>query len=431
MKKMSQVLSSPITLFGGILAGFLIAFFGKPLIPFLKPFSTVYLNLLKMCVIPIVSTAVAVNLRRLVGEKNKHIMVKWLLVVLCALLAAAALGTAVGFALRDWSAPSKDAMEQLTHTGGTERKIEFYTVSYYHPEEIEVEEHSFSISTFLTDTVPGNIFESLSNNNMIQVLFFFIVVGILLGILPKADTEVITAGLEGIYKMFCRFVQNILLFLPFGMCAMLAVQFSECDLAQMVGVVGKFILLQWIVMVVMILVSFFIIQLRTGLSFKEHLSALRRTFFVAFGSSSCIASISVAMEDSVDSLGLDEEVTKAILPIGITTFQYGVIASGAIAAVFGTGIYPVDITAQTIFIIIIGSIAFSLSIIGAPGVVAVSMLSIILTPLGVPSETIILIFLATIPFFDPAAVFASVYANIAVTSIVAPGKGRKKHEVSK
>ena len=432
MKRMNKILSSPVTLFVGILAGFLIAFFAKPLVPILRPFSTVYLNLLKMCVIPIVSTAVAVNLRRLVGHKTQGIMLRWILIVICGLLAAAAVGTGVSFLCRAWATPSADAIQQLTNTEDSADAITFYTVSYYEPEiSQEVTENSFSMAEFLTDTVPTNIFESLTNNNMMQIIFFFVVVGVLLGILPAEETDVITAGLEGIYQMFCHFVKDILLFLPFGMCAMLAVQFAECDLVQMMGVVGKFILLQWGVMLLLTLIAFCIIQVRTGLSVKEHLKAIRKTFFVAFGTSSCIASISVAMEDSVDRLGLDEEVTKAILPIGITTFQYGVIASGAIAAVYGTSIYPVDVTVQTIIVILIGAIAFSLSIIGAPGVVAVSMLSIILTPLGIPSETIVLIYLATIPFFDPIAVFSSVYSNIAVTALVVPGKGKKeKNEVS-
>ena len=184
-------------------------------------------------------------------------------------------------------------------------------------------------------------------------------------------------------------------------------------------------------MILLALLAFLIVQLKTGLPVREHLMAIKKTFFVACGTSSCIASISVAMEDSVDRLGLDEEVTKAILPIGITTFQYGVIASGAIAAVYGTSIYPVDVTVQTILIILVGAVTFSLSIIGAPGVVAVSMLSIILTPLGIPSETIVLIYLATIPFFDPLAVFSSVYSNIAVAAIVSPGKEKTaEYEVS-
>ena len=90
-----------------------------------------------------------------------------------------------------------------------------------------------------------------------------------------------------------------------------------------------------------------------------------------------------------------------------------------------------DVTVQTILIILVGAVTFSLSIIGAPGVVAVSMLSIILTPLGIPSETIVLIYLATIPFFDPLAVFSSVYSNIAVAAIVSPGKEKTaEYEVS-
>lgn len=429
---MNKILSSPVTLLAGIVSGFLIAFFAKPLVPFLKPFSTIYLNLLKMCVIPIVTTAVAVNLRRLVCHRTPGVMFRFLVVVACALLVSAALGTGVSFLCRSWAAPSARAIRQLTHEEDASDDIRFYTVSYYGTETEETEAGSFSMAEFLTDTVPSNIFEALSSNNMMQIIFFFVIVGVLLGILPAEETEVITAGLEGIYQMFCRLVKDILILLPFGMCAMLAVQFAECDILQMMSVVGKFIILQWGVMLLLAAVSFCVIQLKTGITVKEHLKAIRRTFFVAFGTSSCIASISVAMEDSVDKLGLDEEITKAILPIGITTFQYGVIASGAIAAVYGTSIYPVDITVQTIVIILIGAIAFSLSIIGTPGVVAVSMLSIILTPLGIPSETIVLIYLATIPFFDPIAVFSSVYSNIAVTTLVVPGKGKGiRHEIQK
>lgn len=430
---MNKILSSPITLLAGIVSGFLIAFFAKPLVPFLKPFSTIYLNLLKMCVIPIVTTAVAVNLRRLVCHKTPGVMLRFLVAVICALLVSAALGTGVSFLCRSWAAPSARAIQQLTHAEDASDDIKFYTVSYYGTDtEEDTAGGSFSMAEFLTDTVPSNIFEALSSNNMMQIIFFFVIVGVLLGILPAEETEVITAGLEAIYQMFCRLVKDILILLPFGMCAMLAVQFAECDILQMMSVVGKFIILQWGVMLLLTVVSFCVIQLKTGIPVKEHLKAIRRTFFVAFGTSSCIASISVAMEDSVDKLGLDEEITKAILPIGITTFQYGVIASGAIAAVYGTSIYPVDITAQTIIVILIGAIAFSLSIIGTPGVVAVSMLSIILTPLGIPSETIVLIYLATIPFFDPIAVFSSVYSNIAVTTLVVPGKGKVlKNEIQK
>ena len=125
MKRMNKILSSPVTLFVGILAGFLIAFFAKPLVPILRPFSTVYLNLLKMCVIPIVSTAVAVNLRRLVGHKTQGIMLRWILIVICGLLAAAAVGTGVSFLCRAWATPSADAIQQLTNTEDNADAITF------------------------------------------------------------------------------------------------------------------------------------------------------------------------------------------------------------------------------------------------------------------------------------------------------------------
>lgn len=416
------ILKKPWALLAGIFAGFLIAFFAKGLVPYLMPVSTLYLSLLKMCVIPIVSSAVAVNIRKLVRQKANGLVKRWLFVVAVALVCAAALGVGLSFAGKGFWMPDGDTRKQLSQMqseGGED--IIFQEISYYDDEVLsKTEGDTFSVTNFLVNAIPSNIFESLSQNSILQIVFFFVVTGLLLGVVQNEKTDMVTICLEGVYDIFCKLVSTILIFLPVGMCAMLAVQFQNSGVQGLAGALGKFIAMQYLVLLAMILLSFAVIQKRVGCSVKEHINAVKRTFFVAAGTSSCIASVSVAMDDCTDKFHMEPEITRAILPIGITTFQYGVIASATIAAVYGTAIYPVDINVQTILVIIIGAIIFSFSIIGAPGVVAVSMLSIMLTPLGIPSEAIILIYLATIPFFDPVAVFASVYSNIAVTSLVAP-----------
>lgn len=435
MKLFIKIMKSPVTLLVSIIAGFLTAIYGKNIVPYLSPINIIYTNLLQMCVLPIVSCAVAVNIRGLFNGKCRGLFRRWAAAVIVMLLFSAGFAVCLSLGARDYIRLDQETKQAVTKLqGADEEEMSFFTeVSYYEDEEVETAQEEFKVIDFLVNAIPTNIFVSFVNNDTLKVLLFFGLFGIMLGLIDEQRASAIQRGMEGIYQAFCRLVDIILILLPLSMYTMIAVQFSAEGMRGIVTALFKLILLIYLILFVVMVVSFCVIQMRTGCSVREHIKAVKRTFFVAVGTSSCISTVSVAMDDIPEHLGLDKQVSRSVMPIGMTIFQNGVIICAAVAAVFGTTIYNVDINLNTVLIILMGSIMYSFSIVGIPGIVAVSMLDMILSPLGIPSEMIVLIYLAIIPVIDPFSVFASVYSNIAITTVVnhKEGAGRRKGKLGK
>ncbi|MCM1089951.1 MAG: cation:dicarboxylase symporter family transporter [Muribaculum sp.] len=420
MKLFIKIMKSPFTLLLSIIAGFLTAIYGKAIVPYLAPINVIYINLLQMCVLPIVSCAVAVNIGALFHENCKGLFKRWAAAVMVMLLFSAGLAVCLSLTFRDSIRPDQETKQAVTKLQGTnDEESSFFTeVSYYEDEAEEITQEEFQVIDFLINAIPTNIFVSFVNNDTLKVLLFFGLFGIMLALIDERKAGAVQKGMEGIYQAFCRLVDIILIFLPLSMYTMIAVQFQTEGMTGIVTALFKVVLLIYLILFVVVAVSFCVIQKRTGCSVKEHIRAIKRTFFVAVGTSSCIATVSVAMDDVPEHLHLDKQVSRSVMPIGITVFQNGVIICAAVAAVFGTTIYDVNINLNTVMIILMGAIMYSFSIVGIPGIVAVSMLDMILSPLGIPSEVIVLIYLAIIPVIDPFSVFTSVYSNIAVTTVV-------------
>lgn len=427
---MIKILKSPWAMLAGIIAGVLIGLFARPLVTFLKPFSQIYLSLLQMCVLPIVACTVCINIGRLFSGTGRGIAARFLTAIVVTLLAAALIGTVCGFWLRGYMTPGAEAKLALAQLDGMSQSStldQFHRIEFYGEPVSQTAanaESGVSAIDFLLRAVPVNIFAALASGQTMQVLLFFALLGIMLGKVSPSQQAAVIHMMEGIYGALCELVNRILLLLPLALCAMLAEQFAADGMTAMAGPLLRLIIVIYLAVLVIIALNAVLIQYLSGCTWRQHWQAIKRTLFIALGTSSCMASIPSALEDCPAGLGLDKTITDSVLPISITMCQSGVVACGAIAAVFATTIYDVPINGSTVSIIILGAIVFSLSIIGVPGIVAVNMLSIILEPLGIPPQIIILIYLVTIPIFDPVSVFASVYSNFAVAGFVA-GRNKK------
>lgn len=432
MKLLIRGMKSPAALLAGILAGFLTALYAKGAVPYLQAVSTIYTSLLQMCVLPIVSCAVAVNIGALFKGKFKGLLGRWLIAVAVTLLLSAGIAVAFSLAARDLITPDEEtklALAGLQEAQDSEDSF-FTEVSYYSEPEPEAEQETgFSLMSFLVNAIPTNIFTAFTENNTLKVLLFFGLFGIMLGFIDQRKAAAVMRGMEGIYQAFCSLIDKILVFLPLGLCAMIAVQFSREGISGMIGPLFVLILLIYTVLLAIILISFAVAQRSAGCTLREHMRAIRRTFFVAVGTGSCIATVSVAMDDIPEYFHLDKGMARSLMPVGITIFQSGVVACAAVAAMFGSVLYDVEPGVHMVAFILAGSIMYSFSIVGIPGVLAVSMLGMLLSPVGIPSEVIVLLYLAIVPVIDPLSVFASVYSNIAITAVVAAERKRRRKQL--
>lgn len=414
-----KVLKSPVILILSIILGIVAGIYFPAAAPALKPLSTIYLSLLQMCVIPIVVSAVTINVGTLLQKENKRVFVKWITAVLTVFLIATSVCVSIGFLVADFISPGEEIKVLISDSGqaGEIDESKYVTnIEFYDNNAVE-EDTKYSLVSFLVSSIPSNIFSALSLGNMLMILFFFGVFGIMLTRIEPEFAAPFYKMFEGLSSAFNQLVNYILIPLPFAMFCVFTVQFSEEGMLEIVVSLLKLVIVIVASLMVLCSMFFLIIQRSTKCTGREHFLAVKRVLFITLGTSNCMATVAVAIEDSIQHLKLDKKITNAIMPIGITMCQSGVAGCTTIAAVFATTIYDVQIDLNSVMIIMVGAVMFSLSIIGVPGLVAVSMLSIVMTPLGMPSDLIILVYLAIIPIIDPFAIFTGVYGNFAIAAV--------------
>lgn len=118
------------------------------------------------------------------------------------------------------------------------------------------------------------------------------------------------------------------------------------------------------------------------------------------------------------NLNYKHSQVSLIVPIGITVARFGTIMAFAIMTLYMAQLYELHLSWIQISFILFGSILAGIATAGAPGEVAVSMISIVLAPLGLPVETAVTILLLTNPLTDPFLTTLNVQGNMTMISFI-------------
>lgn len=249
----------------------------------------------------------------------------------------------------------------------------------------------------LVKMVPDNIFSSASNNkNMLQVVFISIIFGIALIRIDRKFSNPVIAFLEGINQMIIQLVEMIMKFAPYGVFALLASSLSALsgDISQLSDILSALLLYMGIVIaglfIHMSITYLSILKFFTKVDIKHFLRSIRPVQLVAFSTSSSGATLPVTMKRCEKDLGVSEEISSFVLPLGATINMDGTALYQGVAAVFiaqAMGI-PLDLTAQ--FTIILTAVLASIGTAAVPSA-GIVMLIIILQAIGVDGQGIALI----------------------------------------
>lgn len=424
---MKKILQSPITLLVSIGLGILSGLYLSIITPFLEPINNIYISLLQVCSLPIIICAITINIGKIFQRSFRIVLKKWIIFTTIVMIISGAIGVLVASGMSNFLVPKDEARVSLSKASdkNNEKKIteSFSELEIYDENNIS-NENDFSLVDFLVGTIPENVFNALANNSTLQVVIFFMIFGTMLTFIDKQYSVPIIDLFEGINAALYKFMDVILLFLPLSVFIMMASLFSDNNMLSMLDSIFDFIIVNYIAITIFILLSFIIIAVSTKCSFKQHLHAMKRTFFVSIGTSSRSAVVPVTIEDSVKKMNLDETTVNSIIPIGTLLCPNGKILTSAVLAVYALIIYESPKNFSTLSIIVLGAILFSISISGISGAASVTMLSIMLQPIGLPTDVISIVLMTAVQFYQGVSTFAGIYSNLAVVSIIAPKKSK-------
>ena len=281
----------------------------------------------------------------------------------------------------------------------------------------------------LVDMVPGNVFLAASNNrNMLQIVFFAIFAGIALLMIPKEKARPLLDLFDSLNDMIIKMVEVIMLAAPVGVFALMADTITSIagdDLAQILELLGALGFYCIVVLLGLILHTTLtygsMILLLTPRSIKEFVRALTPVQLVAFSTSSSGATLPVTMERVEKELGVSEEVSSFVLPLGATINMDGTGLYQAVAAVFIAQTIGMDLDLSAQLTIVFTAVLASIGTAAVPGA-GIIILVIILESVGVPSAGIALI-LGVDRILDMCRTVTNVTGDATVATVVAASEG--------
>ena len=285
----------------------------------------------------------------------------------------------------------------------------------------------------IVDMVPSNFFNSASNNrNMLQVVFVAIIIGIALIQIKKEKAKPVLDFFEGINELVIKLVDNIMLIAPYGVFALIADTITSIagkNISNVLELLGALAFYMFAVIIGLLFQTLFtyslVLKLFSKMSFKKFYQGLAPAQILAFSTSSSGATLPVTMERCEEELGVSEEVSSFVLPLGATINMDGTALYQAVAAVFIAQTIGMDLGLGAQLTIVLTAVLASIGTAAVPGA-GVIMLVIILEAISVPSAGIALI-LGVDRILDMLRTVTNVTGDASVAVAVASSEGELKN----
>lgn len=350
----------------GIIVG--IGFQGNPdfAVTYIKPFGTIFLNLIKMIVVPVVLCSIISGVMSMKDIKRVGTVgVKTVVFYMLTTCVAVTLGL---------------VFANVLHVGGG-YQLQGEALTY------EAAATPSFMDTFV-NIFPSNFIAPLSSATMLQVIVIALLFGfgvILAGEKGKAFGDFIDSSTEVCIKVMSMIIKLS----PIGVFALL-VPVIAVNGVDILGPLFRLIVIAYVVYIVhMVIVYSSAAKVLGHVSPMRFFKGMAPAMTMAFSSASSVGALPLNMECS-EKLGAKKEITSFVLPLGATINMDGTAIYQGVCAVFIAQVFGIDLSlTQQITIVLTATLA-SIGTAGVPGS-GMIMLSMVLQSVGLPIEGIALV----------------------------------------
>lgn len=366
-KKLSLAVQIFIGLGLGIIAGLIFLAAGKAewAVSYVKPLGTIFLNLIKFIVVPIVLTSIisgVISMKdiRKVGSIGLKTVVYYMATTACAVV--------IGLVFANLFK-------------GTYQTLQTSGLEYAAPE-------ATSFMDTLVGIFPSNILAPMVEANMLQVIVIALFFGF--GIILAGDKgQPFADVVNSLYEVSMIIMDLILKLSPIGVFCLITPVVAENG-AEILGSLAMVLLTAYVCYIIHAVVVYSsTVKTLAGLSPLAFFKGMAPAMMMAFSSASSVGTLPLNLE-CTQKLGAKKDVASFVLPLGATINMDGTAIYQGVCAVFIATCYGIDLTlAQMVKIVLTATLA-SIGTAGVPGAGMV-MLAMVLTSVGLPVEGIALV----------------------------------------
>ena len=384
---------------------------------YIKPFGTIFINLLKLIAVPLILASLIKGISDLKDiSKLSKMGGRTIVTYLITTLTAVTIGLILVNVIKPGKSISVDTRNEL---------VEAYATDTQAKQKAAAKQQELGPLQALVDMVPSNIFLAASNNrNMLQVIFFALFFGIGMILLNEKKVAPVKNFFDSFNSIILKLIDLIMLSAPYGVFALLAALVVEAPSLELFKALALYAITLLLGLAAMILIYVLIVQLLTKRKISFFVRGIAPAQLLAFSTSSSAATLPVTMECVEENLGVDKEVASFVLPIGATINMDGTSVYQGVAAVFIAQAFGLDLSLSAQLGIVFTATLASIGTAAVPSA-GIVMLVIVLAQAGIPEAGLALIFAIDRPL-DMCRTIVNVTGDAAVSMIVGKSIGKLK-----
>ena len=365
-----------------------------------KPLGTIFLNMIKMIVVPMVFFSITAGVAALSDiKKLRNIGVK--VVGLYAITSA--ISVCIGL-----------IMANVTNPGLGFDMSALASDSVYEAKEMP------SVLDTIINAFPSNVFVSFTQGDMLPIIVFAIFVGVALIMMGERGQKM-AEGVQNLADVMYQITAIVMEFSPIGVCALLADSVGSYGL-KVFGPLGKLILTVYASDVILVFLMYVpMVALLARFPVGKWFKSIVKVWVVTASTTSSAGTLPVSTQVTNEDFGVSPELSSFSLPLGATINMNGGCIYYAAAIVMTAQIYGMNLTPGALVNIIISTVLVAMGCPGVPGG-AIIMTTILLTNMGLPLEIVGLI-AGIFRLIDMANTTFNVTGDIVTTMVVARSEG--------
>ena len=371
----------------------------------------IFLNLLKMVVVPLVFCSLTVGVASL-GDMRRlgRVGGRTLGLFVCTTVAALSIGVTLASLIQPGnflSTLDKDSLRNA-YAAAADGKV------------ATAEGASTGLDQ-LVALVPINPLSALAEGDMLPIIFFALIFGVALTRIRAEESQAVQGVLKGIDATMVVLVDGIMYVAPIGVAALLFKVAGTTGMSVLAalgvycGVVVAGLLLH------LTLVYGGLIRFGAKLPILQFLRALRPAMLTAFSTSSSSATLPITKRCVEEGIGVSPSTASFVLPLGATVNMDGTALYQGVAAMFIAQLYGIDLTLVQQLTIVLSATLASVGAAGVPGAGMIT-LTMVLSAIHVPLEGIALV-IGVDRLLDMCRTTVNIVGDSAITAVVARLEG--------
>ncbi len=277
--------------------------------------------------------------------------------------------------------------------------------------------------------VPSNVFESMAKGDLLPIIFFAVLFGLFMNKVDKKHTVTLTDLFTAIYEVIMKITFFLIRLAPIGVFSIVAnVVGKQANdpqaLINMAGSLGVFVLVVWSGLLIQgVVVLPTLVRVLGKQNPWRHISKMSTVLLTAFSTCSSGAALPINIRDSQEKCGISNKIASFVLPLGSTINMNGTALYECVTAIFIAQAYGIDLTLAQQIMIIFTALLAAIGTAGIP-MAGMVMLTIVLSAVGLPLEGIGLV-LAVEQLCDMPRTCINTYGDSCGAVIIAHSEGEQ------